>query len=41
MSKWLRLGVCLTVYEADRYAIRAGSHPALIWGQRWYDDALV
>ena len=37
VSKWLRTGVCFTIYEADRYAIRAGTHPAVVWGERWYD----
>jgi hypothetical protein len=37
VSKWLRTGVCFTIYEADRYAIKVGLHPALVWGERWYE----
>jgi hypothetical protein len=41
VAAWLRRGVCFTPYEADRYAIRGGTHPALVWGERWYHDELV
>jgi len=37
--RW-RNGKCqLDTWTADRLAIRIGSHPCLIWGQQWWDDA--
>lgn len=38
VSKWLRNGVCFTVWEADRWAIKAGTHPAVVWGLKFYDE---
>lgn len=28
-------------YAADRYAIRIGTHPGLVWGEEWWTAALV
>ena len=37
---WKRRGTLLSVYEADRYAIRLGHHPSHYW-PTWFDDALA
>lgn len=37
VTGWLRRGACFTVWEADHYAIKAGTHPVIVWGQKFYD----
>lgn len=37
--RWRRGEVMLNTWAADRLAIKCGYHPALVWGQQWWDDA--
>ena len=38
VNKWRNgKNVLISVYRADRYAIRIGLHPSLIWGPIWWD----
>lgn len=34
---YYRQGRDLNVWAADRYACRIGLHPALVWGNDWWD----
>lgn len=36
--RWLNGSAMWDAYKADRYAIRAGYHPAVVWGQQWWDE---
>ena len=36
VSGWLKPGRMIGVYTADRYAIKLGSHPMIIWGDAWF-----
>ena len=36
VSGWLKPGKTIGVYTADRYAIKLGSHPMIIWGDAWF-----
>lgn len=38
--KWLKGDIRWTYGQADKYAIRAGYHPANVWGQQWWDEAI-
>ena len=35
VEQWGRRGVLWDVYDADRWAVRAGLHPWLVWPE-WY-----
>ena len=35
--RWLAGGIKWDQWRADHYAIRAGYHPANIWGNQWWD----
>lgn len=38
VNKWRNGKACaLGTYRADVLAIRAGKHPALVWGRDWWD----
>lgn len=37
--KWIKGDTRWTYGQADRYAIRAGYHPASIWGEQWWAEA--
>lgn len=40
VRRWRRKG--LSEWQADRCAVRLGTHPALIWGQdRWREEGLT
>jgi hypothetical protein len=40
VNKWRNnRNYLLTVYHADRIAIRIGTHPSLLWGRQWWDTA--
>ena len=46
LTSWIKDGVCLTEWEADRFACRLGVHPAHVWGELWFatvtpDDEMV
>lgn len=36
--RWLGGGIHWDPWQADRYAIRLGMHPAEVWGQQWWDE---
>lgn len=36
ITQWLRMGTCFTVWEADQYAVRVGTHPCVVWGEAWF-----
>jgi hypothetical protein len=36
VSGWLKPGRMIGVYTADRYAIKLGTHPMIIWGDAWF-----
>lgn len=42
VKKW-RCARCVLLdpYKADKYAIRAGTHPARVWGDEWWTAALA
>jgi len=40
VNKWRNnRNYLLTVYHADRIAIRIGTHPSLLWGRQWWETA--
>lgn len=36
VNRWRLDGIKLSTWQADRYAIRIGQHPAMIWPD-WFD----
>jgi hypothetical protein len=37
-KRWIRQNTFLSLYKADRLAIRAGKHPIQVWGDEWLRD---
>ena len=41
IAVWKTRGIKLDAFRADRLAIRIGLHPALVWGQQWWDECVI
>ena len=39
--RWRNSKVMWNQWEADRMAIRAGTHPACVWGRAWLDEGMT